>query len=657
MPQRSAGAGRSERGRRPGRASGAGEPGFRSLVEHSADPISILGPDGRILYSNPSAAQLLGYARAELAEAVGFDLVHPDDLPRIRRVFSQALESDAAGIREVYRLRHKDGSWRTVESVVSNLLHDPTVAGMVISSRIVTKRDALEIQYRSLFENMVEGFAYCRMLFEDGRPHDFVYLTVNRAFEELTGLKNVVGRKVTEVIPGIRNTNAELFDIYGRVATTGKPEKFETYLPALEIWFSIAAYSPEHGHFVAVFDNITERKRLEAQLRQAQKMESVGRLAGGVAHDFNNLLTVMLSNATLAKDGLPEGDPARDDLTEVEEAAKRAAVLTRQLLAFARRQVAEPRALDLNAVTLAMDKMLRRLIGEDVELVTLLAEGLGTVWADPGHIEQVLVNLAVNARDAMPDGGKLTIETSNVALDAEYATHHMGMTPGEYVLLAVSDTGHGMTPQVLEHVFEPFFTTKERAKGTGLGLSTCYGIVKQSGGWIWVYSEPGQGTTFKIYLPRIQAQAEAFTPTVPAPLRGGSETILMVEDDDKVREVALRTLRERGYIVLEAANGWEALRAAEDKNAAIALLLTDIVMPHMGGRELVERLRTLRPEIKVLYTSGYAEQAIVHQGTLDRGVAFLPKPFDSTSLARKVREVLDAPPPGGRPPLEVSRAR
>ncbi|MGA2384572.1 MAG: ATP-binding protein [Gemmatimonadales bacterium] len=506
--------------------------------------------------------------------------------------------------------------------------------------------NAAETRYRSLFENMVEGFAYCRMLFENGEPRDFVYLAVNRAFDSLTGLKDVVGRKVSEVIPGIRETNPELLDIYGRVATTGRPERFESFVKALGIWLSTSVYSVEPGHFVTVFDNITERKRLEAQLRQAQKMESVGRLAGGVAHDFNNLLTVILSGAALAKDGLPERDPARSEIREIEEAANRAAVLTRQLLAFARRQAAEPRALDLNAVTLAMDKMLRRLIGEDVELVTLLAENLGAVWADPGHIEQVLVNLTVNARDAMPGGGKLTIETSNVTLDAESAARHIGMAPGEYVMLAVSDSGCGMAPEILEHIFEPFFTTKELGGGTGLGLSTCYGIVKQSGGWIWAYSEPGRGTTFKIYLPRIQAEAEAFSPASSAALRGGTETILLVEDNAQVRDIALRSLRERGYRVLQAANGGEALRAAENQSEPIALLLTDVVMPQMGGSELAERVRALRPQIKVLYTSGYTEHVIVHHEGLGPGTAFLPKPFDPAGLARKVREVLDAPDRG-----------
>ncbi len=648
MPREEVGGGRhrGETARAtPEQPLGVGNPSFRSLVEHSADLILILSEEGRIRYASRSASPLLGYDPRELVGTIAFDYAHLDDQTRIRDAFSKALEGDAGGIREVCRFRHKDGSWRTLDSVVSNLLNEPAVAGIVLNSRSVTERDVLQIEYSSLFENMVEGFAYCRMLLEHDRPPDFTYLRVNRAFDELTGLNHVVGRRVTEVIPGIRETNPELFDIYGRVAATGKPERFETYVPALGFWFSVSVYSPEHGHFIAVFDNVTERKRLEAQLRQAQKMESVGRLAGGVAHDFNNLLTVMLSCAALAKDGLSEHDPARADIGEIEEAGRRAATLTRQLLAFARRQVAAPRALDLNAVTLAMDKMLRRLIGEDVELVTQLAEGLGTVWADPGHIEQVLVNLAVNARDAMPEGGKLTIGTWNTALDAESTARHVSMPPGEYVLLAVSDTGHGMAPEILEHVFEPFFTTKELGKGTGLGLSTCYGIVKQSGGWIWAYSEPNLGTTFKIYLPRIQAPADALAPSVPAAPRGGTETVLLVEDDPKVREVALRALRERGYRVLEAANGGEALRTAESLSEPVALLLTDVVMPHMGGRELVERLRAVWPRIRVLYTSGYAEYSAVHHPGLRPGIALLPKPFDPTSLLSKVREVLDAVDP------------
>ena len=397
--------------------------------------------------------------------------------------------------------------------------------------------------------------------------------------------------------------------------------------------------------FAVTLRDVTEQRKLEAQLRQSQKMEAVGQLAGGVAHDFNNLLTVILGNAGQVKDGLSERNPVRARIEEIEEAGRRAAALTRQLLAFARRQMAEPRALDLNAVTREMDRMLRRLIGEDVELVTLQAERLGTVWADPGHIEQVLVNLAVNARDAMPNGGKLTIETSNTTLDAEYVAHHASVVPGEYVMLAVSDTGHGIAPEVQEHIFEPFFTTKEPGKGTGLGLATCYGIVKQSGGWIWVYSEPGQGTTIKVYLPRIQASAEPLVPTTSTARPRGTETILVVEDEAQVANIVVQLLRERGYRVLEAANGLEALRVAEAHQGLIDLLVTDVVMPQVGGRELAERLRAQRPQLKVLFTSGYTSDAIVHHGVLERNIEFLSKPFDAVTLGLRVREVLDAPGP------------
>jgi PAS domain S-box-containing protein len=393
---------------------------------------------------------------------------------------------------------------------------------------------------------------------------------------------------------------------------------------------------------VMVFHDITERKQLEAQLLQAQKMESVGRLAGGVAHDFNNLLTAIFGYAEMAAEHLEANSTPYNCISNLQKAASRAADLTRQLLAFARKQVIEPKIIDLNALVLDIDKILRRLLGEDIELITLSGACLGATKVDPGQFEQILVNLAVNARDAMPEGGKLTIETGNMTLDAEYAAHHADVIPGEYVMLAVSDTGMGMSAEIQRHVFEPFFTTKDPGKGTGLGLATCYGIVKQSGGHIWLYSEPGQGTTFKIYLPRVRKTTETVAAQeILTKKPGGTETILLVEDEPSVRDIALHALREQGYTVLEAVNGVEALQVVRAYNDRIALVVTDVVMPHMGGRELVEQLKATRPECMALYTSGYTDNAVVRHGVLDAGTAFLQKPFTPTTLVRRVREVLD----------------
>jgi CheY-like chemotaxis protein len=370
----------------------------------------------------------------------------------------------------------------------------------------------------------------------------------------------------------------------------------------------------------------------------------VGRLAGGIAHDFNNMLGAIIGYSEMILRNLRKEDPIFRDVEQVRGAADRAAALTRQLLAFSRKQVLEPRVININSVVTGIEKMLRRLIGEDIELSTALADGLWHVRADPGQIEQVLMNLAVNSRDAMPAGGRLTIETANVELDEDYARSHVAVKPGPHVMLAVSDTGCGMDEETRSRLFEPFFTTKEQGKGTGLGLSTVYGIVKQSGGNIWVYSEPGRGATFKVYLPKVEADTEAIPLRAPeGELRRGTETVLVVEDEPLLRRLVLRMLALSGYKTLEAANGGEALIACEKHAGRIDVVITDVVMPGMGGPELAERLRKVRPEVRVLFTSGYTDNAIVHHGVLDPGTPFLQKPFTVTSLVAKVREVLDAP--------------
>src|SRR5437660_777915 len=381
-----------------------------------------------------------------------------------------------------------------------------------------------------------------------------------------------------------------------------------------------------------------------------RKRAEVGQLAGGIAHDFNNLLTAILGCTQLLLHATPPEDARREDVEEIKNAGLRAAELTRQLLAFSRRQVLAPKLLDMNSVVANMDKMLRRLIGEDVALVTELAADLGPVNADPGQLEQVLLNLAVNARDAMPQGGRLTIATANVLLTEEYAERHHRLPPGAYVLLAVADTGIGMDEATQKHLFEPFFTTKEVGKGTGLGLATVYGIVKQSGGYIWVYSESGHGTTVKVYLPRVPGAAEPLPAAEAAPeLRRGTETVLLVEDAAPVRTLARKSLENCGYRVLDAADGRAALELSARHAEGIDILVTDVVMPGMSGRELAERLAPLRPGMRVLYTSGYTDDAMVHQGVLRSGVAFLQKPLVPESLDRNVREVLDGEKGAGSP--------
>jgi two-component system cell cycle sensor histidine kinase/response regulator CckA len=399
-----------------------------------------------------------------------------------------------------------------------------------------------------------------------------------------------------------------------------------------------------------VFFDITEQKQaeetraiLEAQLLQAQKLESIGRLAGGIAHDFNNLLSAIIGFGEITKLDLPPDNHCSSYVEEILKAADRGATLTKQLLAFSRKQILQPRVLNLNEVVVDLETMLQRLIGENIDLEVSLSPTLGNLKADPSQIEQVIVNLAVNARDAMPEGGKLTIETTNIDLDEVYTKQHKSVTPGPYVLLAVSDTGHGMQHDTLPHIFEPFYTNKEQGKGTGMGLATVYGIVKQSGGDIWVYSEPEKGSIFKIYLPRVEAAPEVEEKReLPARELRGHETILLVEDEELVRTMLSEALRRYGYQVLEAAQGSEAMMFLTEYQSPVGLLLTDVVMPEMSGQVLAERMVEINPELKVLFTSGYSDNAIVRHGILRSGVHFIQKPFTIVALLQKIREVLDS---------------
>src|SRR5438067_7951396 len=390
--------------------------------------------------------------------------------------------------------------------------------------------------------------------------------------------------------------------------------------------------------------DVGKRVSLEDQLRQSQKLEAIGRLAGGIAHDFNNILTAIMGYSALLQSALDKGDPKQQEVEEIKKAVRRASSLIQQLLAFSRRQVLQLRVMDLNAVLKNIQQLLQRLIGEDTELILLLTPELGHVKADPGQIEQVLMNLALNARDAMPKGGKVTIRTANVMIDETFARRHLIAHPGRYIMLSVTDTGTGMDEETQAHIFEPFFTTKEQGKGTGLGLATVYGIVKQSGGSIFVYSEPGKGATCQIYLPRVEEAVtviDSVNATIEPPQ--GSETILLVEDEEPVRELVRKVLERNGYRILEARHGDEAIKiCAQHNGGEISLLVTDVVMPRMSGREVAERLQASHPKMKVLYLSGYTDDAVVRHGVLQSMTAFLQKPFTPDALAHKVREVLDS---------------
>jgi signal transduction histidine kinase/ActR/RegA family two-component response regulator len=472
------------------------------------------------------------------------------------------------------------------------------------------------------------------------------YLNAAAAAHGQRGVTDLVGRTMMSCYPGIERT--PVFAVLRRVMQTRQPERLRnefTYPSGESRWFDLVVEPVADGICVLSIDvtdehHSAERRRiLEGQLQQAQKMEALGQLAGGIAHDFNNLLTQILGYCELLGESLGS-DPRAADVLEIRKASDHAAALTRGLLAFSRKQMPELRVLELNAIILAAARLLERLVGEPIDLDVRLDPALGCIRADPSHITQLLMNLAANARDAMPDGGKLTIETRNVELDEEYRATHLDAAPGRYVQLAVADTGHGMTPDVQAHLFEPFFTTKGAGKGTGLGLASVHGIVKQSGGSIWVYSEPGRGTTFKVHLPRVDATPDAPAPPEPEPPQALPATVLIVEDNEALRALATRILARDAYEVLAAGSAGEARRVAGAHDGPIDLLLADVVMPGQSGPSLARELLKVRPAMAVVHMSGYTDDAVVRHGIVDGAVTFVQKPFTPDTLLRKVREAL-----------------
>jgi len=622
---------------------------FRSFFDDAPIGKSMTAPDGTFLRVNRAFARMLGYSVEELKTVSYSSLTHADDLAESREGARGLLAGELDTWNMEKRYRAKDG--RYVWAHVSTALQSDDEGRpqyFVTHVYDITERKRAEVE-RSRLAMAVEQAGEA-VLITDA---DGAIVYVNPAFESVTGYsrEEVMGRNPRFLKSGVQDAafyRALWTTVGGGHTWRGRLVNKKKDGTLYSEDSSISPMRDSAGaisSYVAVKRDITATLALEAQFLQAQKMEAIGSLAGGVAHDFNNLLSIILSYSTMLAEDMTAGDPRRADLLEIEAAGKRAVELTRQLLAFSRKQVLQPRVLDLNDVVTGVERMLGRLIGADIHLTVLADPDLRKVRVDPSQIEQVIMNLAVNARDAMPQGGKLTIETANVELDETYAATHAGIKPGPHVMLAVTDSGTGMDKAILARIFEPFFTTKGVGKGTGLGLATVFGIVRQSEGSIWVYSEPGKGTTFKVYLPR----ARSFDSDAPMPVAaegapaGGTETILLVEDEDGVRVLARTILRRLGYHVLDARSGGDALLICEQHTATIDLLLTDVVMPRMSGRQLSERLRPLCPDMKVLFMSGYTDDAIVHHGVLDSGVAFLQKPFTPATLGRRVREVLDAP--------------
>jgi len=627
---------------------------FDELVEHLHQVFWIVeARTDRLLYISPAYEKIWGRTCQSLYEnnRSWVDVIHPDDRERVASVVAQKHDTGQYG--NEYRITRPDGSirwiWDRGYAVRDGQGNITRFVG--VAEDITERKEAEEQSARlaAIIEYAEDAIVSITL--------QGIVISWNPGAERLYGYsaEEMIGHSIMILHPPEKQ--AEYQTLMKRLRRGERVASFETVRRRKDgtlIDVSISAapidVSPSQVPGVSkIAHDISKIKRLERQFHQAQKMEAIGTLAGGVAHDFNNLLTVISGYSDILISRLKPDDPMRESLAQIHKAGERAGMLTRQLLAFSRQQVLAPMVLDINSVVADTERMLRRLIGEDIMLTAVLEPALGPVKADPGQLEQVLMNLAVNARDAMPQGGMLTIETRSLTLAEDYADMHPHVQPGDYVMLAVSDTGAGMDETTKARIFEPFFTTKEQGKGTGLGLAVVHGIVKQSGGHIEVYSELGKGTSFKVYLPLVKEplptrKSSPSLLTMPQ----GKETVLLVEDEDAVRELARHALQSCGYSVLEASDGLQAVQAARDHKGPIDLLVSDVVMPHLGGRQLAERLAAVRPGMKVLFLSGYTADAVIRHGVLEADYAFLQKPFTPTSLAKKVRDVLDAKASGGQ---------
>lgn len=636
---------------------------FHLISENAADMIAVVDMNGKRLFNSLSYHRVLGYSPEELQASSAFEQIHPDDRERVKRAAEEARKT-GLGTTLQYRLRHKNGAWLVLEStssVIRNTKGEPEK--LVIVNRDTTERkraeEALrrsEADFRSVVKDAPYGIYRATVAGQ--------LLQVNPALRRMLGYEREQDFLRKDLATDVFLHKGEYQRLTEHLTHTVEVKDIEMEWKKqdetpITVRCSGRRINDEQGNpacFEVFAEDVSEKRVLEKQLRMAQKMEAIGRLSGGIAHDFNNLLGVIIGYSRVLKKSLGPENELSEHAVEIEKAGERAAAMTKQLLAFSRQQVLTPEVLNLNTLVTDMEKMLPRLLGEDVGVSLSLDHSLGSVKADQSQIHQVIMNLAVNARDAMPNGGKLRIQTANTHMDQAYTRTHPGSRVGDYICLSVTDTGTGMDPAILTHIFEPFFTTKERGKGTGLGLATVYGIVKQSNGYIWVDSAPGKGASFQIYLPLHVGHAAEETKSNAGEKLHGSEKILLVEDSQPLKKLAQRFLEAAGFRVLAAASGEEALEVAARYSGAFDLLLTDVIMPGMNGRVLAEQLSPRQPGMRVLYMSGYTDSFIAGHGVLEPGIHLLHKPFTDEVLVRKVCEVLDGGKKSGAAPIVAALA-